>query len=79
MPKSAFEGDGKPILDLLTETGVVKSKGEARRLITAGGAYVNNARVEDAAQIVSPAQLIGGRFAVLRSGKKQYHLVRALA
>ena len=79
MPRSALEGDGKPILDLLTETGVAKSKGEARRLISAGGAYINNVRVEDAAQSVSPAQLIGGRFVVLRTGKKQYHLVRALA
>jgi tyrosyl-tRNA synthetase len=79
IPRSAFEGNGKPILDLLTETGVAKSKGEARRLISAGGAYVNNVRVEDVAQTVSPAQLIAGRFVVLRTGKKQYHLLRTLA
>jgi tyrosyl-tRNA synthetase len=76
MPRSAFEGDGKPILDLLTETAMVKSKGEARRLIAAGGGYVNNGRVEEATQAVSVAQLIAGRFLVLRTGKKQYHLVR---
>ncbi len=76
MPRSAFEGDGKPILDLLTETAMVKSKGEARRLITAGGVYINNVRVEDATQAVSVAHLIAGRFLVLRTGKKQYHLVR---
>jgi tyrosyl-tRNA synthetase len=78
MPRLAFEGDGKPIIDLLAETGVAKSKGEARRLISAGGAYVNNVRVEDAAQNVSSRQLIGGRFIVLRTGKKQYHLIRTL-
>jgi tyrosyl-tRNA synthetase len=77
-PRSAFEGAGKPITDVLVETGVAKSKGEARRLIGAGGAYVNNVRVEDTAQTVSVAQLIDGRFAVLRSGKKQYHLLRVL-
>ncbi len=78
LPRSALEGAGKPIPDLLAETGAVKSKGEARRLIAAGGAYVNNVRVEDASQTVSVTQLIGGRFAVLRTGKKQYHLVRML-
>jgi tyrosyl-tRNA synthetase len=79
LPRSAFEAAGKPILDVLTETGMAKSKGEARRLISAGGAYVNNVRVEDSAQLVTTAQLIAGRFIVLRSGKKQYHLLRALA
>jgi tyrosyl-tRNA synthetase len=78
LPRSAFEGDGKPILDVLTETAMVKSKGEARRLIAAGGVYINNVRVEDATQTVSATQFIGGRFLVLRTGKKQYHLVRAL-
>jgi len=78
-PRSAFAGAGKPILDVLTETGMAKSKGEGRRLIGAGGAYVNNVRVEDPAQMLTTAQLIAGRFIVLRSGKKQYHLLRALA
>ena len=78
LPRSAFEGDGKPILDLLAETAMVKSKGEARRLVAAGGVYINNVRVEDAAQAVSVTHLIAGRFIVLRTGKKQYHLVRAL-
>lgn len=76
LPRTAFEGEGKPVVDLLAEAGLVKSKGEARRLIAAGGAYVNNVRVTDAGQTVSTAQLIGGEFVVLRSGKKQYHLVR---
>ncbi len=78
MPRSAFEGPGRPILDLLVETGLVKSKGEGRRLIAAGGVYVNNVRVEDAGQAIATAHLIGGRFLVLRTGKKQYHLVRML-
>jgi len=78
LPRAAFEGEGKPVVDLLAETGLVKSKGEARRLIAAGGAYVNNVRVADVGQVVSTAQLIGGEFVVLRAGKKQYHLVRTI-
>jgi len=78
VPRIAFEGPGKPLLDLLVEAGLVKSKGEGRRLVAAGGVYVNNVRVEDASQAISTAQLIGGRFLVLRTGKKQYHLVRTL-
>ena len=36
-----------PVVDLLVETGLAKSKGEARRTISEGGAYLNNVRVED--------------------------------
>lgn len=79
VPKTALEGPGKPLLDLLSETGIVKSRGEARRLIASGGVYVNNVRVEDALATVSMAQAIEGRFIILRTGKKQYHLVRVLA
>lgn len=78
LPKNVFEGAGKPLVDLLAETGVVKSKGEARRLVASGGVYVNNVRAEDAAANVSLAQVIEGAFVVLRTGKKQYHLVRVL-
>src|SRR5215213_7122948 len=36
-----------PVVDLLVESGLVKSKGEARRTITEGGAYLNNVRIDD--------------------------------
>ncbi|MDD4050295.1 MAG: tyrosine--tRNA ligase, partial [candidate division Zixibacteria bacterium] len=35
------------VVKLLTETGTVKSGGEARRLIKGGGLYVNNERITD--------------------------------
>ncbi len=80
LPQAAFEGDGKPMVDLLAETGLAKSKGEARRLIASGGVYVNNERVaDDPAQTVGMDQVVDGRFVILRVGKKQYHLVRVLA
>ena len=33
-----------PVVDLLVETGLAKSRGDARRTITEGGAYLNNVR-----------------------------------
>jgi tyrosyl-tRNA synthetase len=59
-----------PVADLMAETGIVSSKSEARRAITAGGAYLNNVKVtgEDAAP--SLADLLHGRFLVLRRGKR---------
>ncbi len=61
------------VIDLFVESGLSKSKGEARRLIENGGAYLNNNRVSDVA-MKTPSNL--GNLLVLRSGKKNYHLVR---
>jgi tyrosyl-tRNA synthetase len=60
------------ITDLLVETGLAKSKGEARRTIGEGGAYLNNVRVEEPESVPSEADLVGGRWLVLRKGKKSF-------
>ena len=63
------------ILSLLAKT-VSTSKGEARRLVQAGGIYINNARCEDASVPLSETPLPSDGFLVIRSGKKKYHLVK---
>jgi tyrosyl-tRNA synthetase len=66
-------GDGMPtVVDLLVGTGLAKSKGEARRTVGEGGAYLNNVRVEDPEQAPGPHDLIGGAWLVLRRGKKNF-------
>jgi len=61
-----------PVVDLLVETGLVKSRGEARRTISEGGAYLNNVRVDDPEAAPAPSDLIGGSWLVLRKGKKHF-------
>ncbi len=56
-------------------SGLAASKGEARRTLTQGGAYVNNRRVDDPEVALDPADLLHGRYLVLRRGRRQYHLV----
>ena len=58
------------VVDVLAAAGVVDSKGAARRAISEGGAYLNNVRVADPAQMLTEADLLGGRFVVVRRGKK---------
>ena len=79
LPRSELEGAGKPVVDLLAESGLASSKGDARRSIQGGGVYVNNVRVEGADARLSADGALEGRFLVLRKGKKNYHLVRLLA
>lgn len=67
--------DGVPVVDLLVGGGLAGSKADARRAIQGGGIYLNNERITDVALSVGLAQAIGGRFLVLRKGKRQYHLI----
>ena len=60
------------IVDLLVETGLAKSRGEARRTIGEGGAYLNNVRVEDPELVPGSEDLLGGSWLVLRRGKKNF-------
>ncbi len=61
---------GTGVVELLVGTGLVKSKGEARRTISEGGAYLNNERVTDVDHVPGGDDLIAGRWLVLRRGKK---------
>ncbi|MCB9068554.1 MAG: tyrosine--tRNA ligase [Calditrichae bacterium] len=73
--KTAFEGEGMSMIDLLAESGVAKSKGEARRLLQGGGVYLNNRKTE-MTQSVTLNDSIDGQFLVLRKGRKNYQFVR---
>ncbi|WP_206427571.1 tyrosine--tRNA ligase [Leucobacter chromiireducens] len=61
---------GTPIAQLLVDTELVKSLGEARRAIAQGGVYVNNIAVEAEDAALAASDLLHDRFAVLRRGKK---------
>jgi len=66
---------GDLIVDLLASTGVVKSKSEARRAIAEGGASVNNRRVAGEDAVLGADDLLHGRWAVLRRGKRTLAVV----
>jgi tyrosyl-tRNA synthetase len=58
------------VADLMAAAGLTASKSAARRAIAEGGAYLNNVRVPDADAVPQPADLLHGRFLVLRRGKR---------
>lgn len=61
---------GDLVADLLVGSGLVASKGAARRAIAEGGAYVNNVKVTSDDAALAPDDLLHGKHAVLRRGKK---------
>ncbi|RNL63701.1 tyrosine--tRNA ligase [Nocardioides marmoriginsengisoli] len=63
---------GTSYVDLLVETGLVKSKGDARRTIAEGGAYLNNERITDVDLVPDASHLVAGSWLVLRRGKRNF-------
>ena len=75
MPTTRVEADSLTddsigLMDLMVLGGMVKSKGEVRRLITQGGVSLNDEKVADVYTTVSKAELEAG--AVVRKGKKVF-------
>jgi tyrosyl-tRNA synthetase len=68
--------DGLTLVDVLVRTGLARSKGDARRTI--GGTYVNNVQQTDPSRSLGPTDLLHDRYVVLRKGKRDVHVVRAI-
>ncbi len=76
VPRARLEA-GVNVAELLAETPLFKSKGEARRALTQKGVYLNNQPLDSADLNVTVAHLATPTALVLRKGKKNYCLVRA--
>lgn len=65
---------GLDIFQIFQQTGLCKSKGEARRLQSQGGVYVNEERIDIQNYCLNSNDLQNGEI-LLRAGKKRYHLL----
>ncbi|MET9398259.1 tyrosine--tRNA ligase [Kitasatospora sp. NPDC002965] len=69
VPKAQV-GELQQIVDLLVAVGLAPSRSAARRTIKEGGAYLNNVKVTDEEAVPTEADLLHGRWLVLRRGKR---------
>ena len=72
LPSARVRSDGElpVVVELLRDAGLAPSLSAARRTVAEGGAYLNNVRVTDADQRLLPSDLLHGRWAVLRRGRR---------
>jgi len=74
LPQSELAA-GVSLVDLMVRTRLAESKGSARKLIEGGGVYLNNERQVQTAKITTDHLKWPGAI-LLRTGKKNYHLLR---
>lgn len=79
VPQSNLEraklAEGINILDLLVETQVFPSKGEARKMLQGGGVSLNREKLTDIELLVNTSNLINDKYIIAQRGKKNYYLI----
>jgi tyrosyl-tRNA synthetase len=74
---SKLSGAGSPLVELLVQSGLCPSKGQARKDIEGGGIYLNNVREANAQRTVTTSELLFGKYLLLRKGKRNYAVLTA--
>jgi tyrosyl-tRNA synthetase len=76
--KHLIEG-GVQLVDLLSvDTVIFPSKGEARKMLQAGGVSVNKEKIQVVETMVDKNQLINDKYILVQKGKKNYFLITAV-
>ena len=69
--------EGIDLLDFLTiNTSVFSSKGEARKMIIAGGLLINKTKIEDITIKIDKTYLLNQKYILVQKGKKNYYIVK---
>jgi tyrosyl-tRNA synthetase len=80
--KSDFAKDkieaGIDIVSLLADTGILPSKGEARKMVQGGGISINRKKVEGIQVTINNSMLLHGKYLLVQKGKKNYYLIQAV-
>jgi tyrosyl-tRNA synthetase len=66
---------GVDVVSFLAGSGIIASKGEARKLIQGGGISINRQKVDDVKLAVDASLLLHGKYLLVQKGKKNYYLV----
>lgn len=74
MPTTKISSKDMSILDVLVETGLTASKGQAKDLIKQGGISLNDEKINDIGYTLSEKDFEKG-YAILQKGKKTFHKI----
>ena len=72
LERAKLQGAGTPLVELLVQSALCPSKGQARKDIEGGGIYVNNVRESNATRAIIGNDLLFGKHLLLRKGKRNY-------
>lgn len=63
------------LLDVLAQTGIMPSKGEARKMLQSGAIGINKLKISDIEYTLSQSNLLQNQYILIQKGKKNYYLL----
>lgn len=69
---------GIKLLDVLAQTGIMPSKGEARKMLQSGAIGLNKVKLSDVDYTLSMANLLQDEYILIQKGKKNYYLLELI-
>ena len=69
---------GIDIVSFLAETEILPSKGEARKLVQAGGISINRKKINAVDFMIETSLLLHNTYILVQKGKKNYYLVKVI-
>lgn len=76
VPSIEMTKEDKNIVDLIVEGAISSSKRQAREDVTNGAISINGEKITDVGYVISAADRLDDSFAIVRRGKKKYHMVK---
>lgn len=73
--KDLLSGEGYEIVSFLADTGIFPSKGEAKKMLQAGGLGINKAKISTDKTHIITNDLLRDKYVLVQKGKKNYFLV----
>jgi tyrosyl-tRNA synthetase len=67
--------EGYDLINLLADTAIFPSKGEARKMWQGGGLGLNKEKISPETTQLTTANLLQGKYLLIQKGKKNYYLV----
>ena len=76
VPSIEMIKEDKNIVDLIVEGAISSSKRQAREDVTNGAISINGEKITDVGYVISAPDRLDDSFAIVRRGKKKYHMVK---
>ena len=66
------------IISLLAESKIFASKGEAKKMLSQGGVFINKEKLTEPDEKINRERLLNGKYLLIQKGKKNYFLVKVI-
>ncbi|MFN3299012.1 MAG: S4 domain-containing protein [Sediminibacterium sp.] len=70
--------EGYDLINLLADAGITPSKGEAKKLLAAGGVAINKEKLTTDKTKVTAQDLLQDKYILVQKGKKNYFLLKVI-